>query len=232
MKAMILAAGRGERMRPLTDSLPKPLLPLASKPLIVYHIEALARAGITEIVINHAWLGHLLEQHLADGSQFGVQLQYSAEGATGLETAGGIRLALPLLGNEPFLVVNGDIHTDFDFASLLAQPVADVLAHLVLVPNPPQHSTGDFALLAESGLVTTSGAVQHTFSGIGVYRPEFFSTVPAGPQKLAPFLRQAMQSALVSGQLYQGYWADIGTPERLALAEQWQLQSERGKHVG
>ncbi len=232
MKAMILAAGRGERMRPLTDSLPKPLLPLAAKPLIVYHIEALARAGITDIVINHAWLGHLLEQQLADGRQFGVRLQYSAEGETGLETAGGIRLALPLLGNEPFLVVNGDIHTDFDFATLLAQPVADVLAHLVLVPNPPQHPAGDFALLADSGLVAASGAVQHTFSGMGVYRPEFFSTVPAGPQKLAPFLRHAMQSALVSGQLYQGYWADIGTPERLALAEHWQLQSERGQHVG
>jgi MurNAc alpha-1-phosphate uridylyltransferase len=232
MKAMILAAGRGERMRPLTDSLPKPLLPLAAKPLIVYHIEALARAGITDIVINHAWLGHLLEQQLADGRQFGVHLQYSAEGTTGLETAGGIRLALPLLGNEPFLVVNGDIHTDFDFGSLLAQPMADVLAHLVLVPNPPQHPAGDFALAADSGLVAASGAIQHTFSGIGVYRPEFFNAVPAGPQKLAPFLRHAMQSALVSGQLYQGYWADIGTPERLALAEQWQLQSERGQYVG
>ncbi len=232
MKAMILAAGRGERMRPLTDHLPKPLLPLAGKPLIVYHIEALAKAGITEIVINHAWLGHLLEQHLADGSQFGVQLQYSAEGATGLETAGGIRLALPLLGDEPFLVVNGDIHTDFDFSTLGTQPSTDVLAHLVLVPNPPQHQAGDFALATASDRVAASGVIQHTFSGIGVYRPEFFDAVPAGPQKLAPFLRQAMQSALVSGQLYQGYWADIGTPERLAQAEQWQLQSGRGKHVG
>ena len=225
MKAMILAAGRGERMRPLTDSLPKPLLPLAGKPLIVHHIEALARAGIREIVINHAWLGHLLEQQLGDGQRFGVRLVYSAEGATGLETAGGIRQALSLLGEQPFLVVNGDISTDFDFSTLLAVPVIGILAHLVLVPNPPQHPSGDFAINTADGLLQASGVLQYTFSGIGVYRPEFFLTVPEGPQKLAPFLRQAMQTGLVSGQLYQGYWADIGTPERLQQAEQqWLAQ--------
>lgn len=225
MKAMILAAGRGERMRPLTDSLPKPLLPLAGKPLIVHHIEALAQAGIREIVINHAWLGHLLEQQLGDGHRFGVRLVYSAEGATGLETAGGIRQALSLLGEQPFLVINGDISTDFDFSTLLTAPAIGILAHLVLVPNPAQHPSGDFAINTADGLLQASGAVQYTFSGIGVYRPEFFLTVPEGPQKLAPFLRQAMQAGLVSGQLYQGYWADIGTPERLQQAEQqWLAQ--------
>jgi MurNAc alpha-1-phosphate uridylyltransferase len=230
MKAMILAAGRGERMRPLTDVLPKPLLPLAGKPLIVHHIEALARAGICDIVINHAWLGHLLEQQLGDGSQFGVRLTYSPEGATGLETAGGIKLALPRLGEQPFLVINGDISTDVDFASLMRQPAASALAHLLLVPNPPQHPHGDFGFDPQTGLLSSTGDVLYTFSGIGVYRPEFFHQVPVGPQKLAPFLRQAMQSGAVTGQIHQGYWADIGTPERLAQAEQdWQHLRQRMK---
>lgn len=224
MKAMILAAGRGERMRPLTDVLPKPLLQLAGKPLIVHHIEALALAGIQDIVINHAWLGHLIEQQLGDGRQFGVHLTYSAEGATGLETAGGIKLALPWLGDQPFVVINGDISTDFDVASLLNQPAKSALAHLVLVPNPPQHPLGDFGFDPQTGLVSSEGQVTFTFSGIGVYHPEFFRQVPAGPQKLAPFLRHAMQAGAVTGQVYQGYWADIGTPARLAQAEQdWRL---------
>ncbi|WP_306523944.1 N-acetylmuramate alpha-1-phosphate uridylyltransferase MurU [Rheinheimera sp.] len=219
MRAMILAAGRGERMRPLTDHLPKPLLPVAGKPLIVHHIEALARAGIIDIVINHAWLGALIEQQLGDGSQFGVRLHYSAEGETGLETAGGIKKALPLLGAEPFLVVNGDVLTDFNFAALTKVLPAQLLAHLVLVPNPPQHPQGDFGFDFATAKVTSQGTEQFTFSGIGLYRPEFFADVPDGKQKLAPFLRQAMAQSQVSGDIYRGFWADIGTPERLALAD-------------
>ncbi|HCU67470.1 MAG TPA: mannose-1-phosphate guanylyltransferase [Rheinheimera sp.] len=227
MRAMILAAGRGERMRPLTDHVPKPLLQVAGKPLIVHHIEALASAGIRQIVINHAWLGALIEQQLGDGSQFGVQLQYSAEGETGLETAGGIKKALPLLGTEPFLVVNGDVLTDFPFSRLNRQLPVQHTAHLVLVPNPPQHPQGDFALDNSTALVLPQGEPQWTFSGIALYRPEFFTSVPDGKQKLAPFLRQAMTQGQVSGELYTGFWADIGTPERLAQAEQ-QLALLRG----
>lgn len=226
MRAMILAAGRGERMRPLTDHLPKPLLPVAGKPLIVHHIEALARAGIQDIVINHAWLGALIEQQLGDGSQFGVRLQYSAEGETGLETAGGIKTALPLLGTAPFLVVNGDVLTDINFAALKHNLAPTMLAHLVLVPNPPQHPTGDFGFDFATARVSSQGAEQFTFSGIALYRPEFFAVVPAGKQKLAPFLRQAMAQELVSGEIHQGFWADIGTPERLAAADQQFCQRE------
>lgn len=228
MKAMILAAGRGERMRPLTDHLPKPLLTLAGKPLIVHHIEALSRAGITEIVINHAWLGHMLEQQLGSGQQFGVSIQYSPEGESGLETAGGIRQALPLLGAEPFLVVNGDVATDFDFTALVAQPHSDILAHLVLVPNPVQHPNGDFAFLAQGPFLAAEGTQQWTFSGISVFRPEFFQQVGAGKQKLAPYLRQAMQQQQVTGELFQGFWADIGTPERLAETDCWLQQGTTG----
>jgi MurNAc alpha-1-phosphate uridylyltransferase len=227
MKAMILAAGRGERMRPLTDHLPKPLLHVAGKPLIVHHLQHLAAAGITEIVINHAWLGHLIEQHLADGRQYGVHIQYSAEGPVGIETAGGIKKALPLLGTEPFLVVNGDVLSDFPFTQL-PELALDKLAHLVLVPNPPQHPAGDFGL--QDGLALAVAQQQFTFSGIGIYRPAFFSTVAGGAQKLAPYLREAMAQQQVSASLYQGFWADIGTPERLAAAEAaWQ---EREYHVG
>lgn len=219
MRAMILAAGRGERMRPLTDHLPKPLLPVAGKPLIVHHIEALARAGIQDIVINHAWLGALIEQQLGDGSQFGVRLQYSAEGETGLETAGGIKKALPLLGTEPFLVVNGDVLTDINFAALTHHLAPTMLAHLVLVPNPPQHPQGDFGFDAATARVSSQSDEQFTFSGIALYRPEFFAEVPDGKQKLAPFLRDAMAQQLVSGEIHSGFWADIGTPERLAAAD-------------
>lgn len=219
MRAMILAAGRGERMRPLTDYLPKPLLPVAGKPLIVHHIEALERAGIQDIVINHAWLGALIEQQLGDGSQFGVRLQYSAEGETGLETAGGIKKALPLLGTEPFLVVNGDVLTDINFAALTPNLAPTMLAHLVLVPNPPQHPQGDFGFDAATALVSSQSDEQFTFSGIALYRPEFFAEVPDGKQKLAPFLRDAMAQQLVSGEIHSGFWADIGTPQRLAEAD-------------
>lgn len=217
MRAMILAAGRGERMRPLTDHLPKPLLPVGGQPLIVHHLQALRAAGVQDVVINHAWLGDKIEAELGNGQQYGLQIHYSPEGATGLETAGGIRLAQPLLGDAPFLVVNGDVLTDYPFASLSAALKPGKTAHLVLVPNPPQHPRGDFAL--QQGLAQAEGDSKFTFSGIAVYRPEFFHEVPPGSQKLAPFLRAAMARQQVSAELYQGYWADIGTPQRLADAD-------------
>lgn len=217
MRAMILAAGRGERMRPLTDVLPKPLLPVGGKPLIVHHLQALRAAGIQDVVINHAWLGAKIEAELGNGQQYGLQIRYSPEGETGLETAGGIRLALPLLGDSPFLVVNGDVLTDYPFAKLFDALKPGKSAHLVLVPNPPQHPHGDFAL--QQGQALAEGEAKLTFSGIAVYRPEFFRDVPSGAQKLAPFLRAAMARHEVSAELYQGYWADIGTPQRLADAD-------------
>lgn len=220
MKAMILAAGRGERMRPLTDLLPKPLLPVAGKPLIQYHLEALHRAGLQHIVINHAWLGHLLPEHLGSGQQYGVTIQYSDEGSEGLETAGGIKKALSLLGHDPFIVVNGDVFCDYPYQQLAGKLAADCLAHLVLVPNPPQHPNGDFGL-SQQGYALAEAAHCFTFSGIAVYRPEFFSVVPEGKQKLAPYLRQAMQRNKVTAELYQGVWHDIGTVQRLTeLSEQ------------
>jgi len=212
MKAMILAAGRGERMRPLTDHTPKPLLPVAGKPLIVHTVNQLVAAGFTGIVINHAHLGQQIEDTLGDGRCFGADIRYSPEGGQALETAGGIINALPLLGTEPFLVVNGDIATDFPFASLRGRQPG--LAHLVLVSNPPYHLDGDFAL-DDSGLVLEGGTEKHTFSGIGVYRPELFDGVAPGVKKLAPILRLAMARQQVTGQLYGGFWMDIGTPERL-----------------
>lgn len=215
MKAMILAAGRGERMRPLTDLLPKPLLAVAGKPLIQYHLEALAAAGLHDIVINHAWLGHLLPQHLGTGEQFGVNISYSDEGAEGLETAGGIRKALPLLGDAPFVVVNGDVFSDYPYQQLAGKLAADSMAHLVLVPNPAQHPAGDFGISA-TGYALAAAQQCFTFSGIAVYRPEFFRSVPAGKQKLAPYLRQAMQQGKVTAELYQGVWHDIGTVQRLS----------------
>jgi N-acetyl-alpha-D-muramate 1-phosphate uridylyltransferase len=223
MRAMILAAGRGERMRPLTDHTPKPLLPVGDKPLIVWHIERLAQAGIREIVINHAHLGQQIEQALGDGRQWQVDIQYSPE-QTALETAGGIAQALPLLGEQPFLVVNGDVFTDIDYATL-ALPAASALpeaklAHLVMVDNPPQHAQGDFAL--EYGLVKETGEHKLTFSGVGVYHPQLFQHVVRGqPAKLAPLLKTAMQQALVSGQHHTGIWHDIGTPERLQQIDAW-----------
>jgi N-acetyl-alpha-D-muramate 1-phosphate uridylyltransferase len=210
MKAMILAAGRGERMRPLTDLLPKPLLAVRGKPLIVHHIEKLQRAGVTELVINHAWLGHKLVEALGDGSEFGVQIQWSAE-ETALETAGGIVQALPLLGPEPFLVINGDTWLDLDYCTLLDQAQGDDLAHLWLVPNPLQHPHGDFAL--QAGRVLDTPAL--TFSGVGVYRPEAFADLPVGARKLAPLLREWMAQGRVGGSLLAGEWRDIGTVERL-----------------
>jgi MurNAc alpha-1-phosphate uridylyltransferase len=213
MKAMILAAGRGVRMRPLTDTTPKSLLAVGGKPLIAWQLEKLARAGFAEVVINHAHLGHLIEAALGDGSRFGLSISYSAEGEA-LETAGGIALALPLLGAEPFLVINADIYSDYDYSRLPGLLLADRLAHLVLVDNPPQHPRGDFAL--EAGRVREAGRRMLTFSGIGVYAPRLFSGIPPRAKvPLAPLLRKAMAADRVSGEHYRGRWHDVGTSERL-----------------
>lgn len=210
---MILAAGRGVRMRPLTDTTPKSLLAAGGKPLIVWQLEKLARAGFTEAVINHAHLGHLIEAALGDGSRFGVSIRYSPE-REALETAGGIAFALPLLGAEPFLVINADIYCDYDVSKLRRLQLGDKLAHLVLVDNPVQHPRGDFAL--EAGCVRESGKPMLTFSGIGVYTPRLFGGIPPGAKvALAPILRKAMAAERVSGEHYRGRWHDIGTAERL-----------------
>jgi MurNAc alpha-1-phosphate uridylyltransferase len=210
MKAMILAAGRGERLRPLTDSTPKPLLQVQGKSLIVYHLEALARAGFTEVVINLSWLGDQIREFLGGGAPFGVSIEYSEEAAA-LETAGGILQALPLLG-ERFVVVNADVFTDYDFSKL---KTADRLAHLVLVDNPEHNDSGDFSL--DGTTVGNRGAEQHTFSGIAQYHRDFFSGLTPGKQALAPLLRAAADKGEVSGELFTGNWIDIGTAERLAL---------------
>ena len=230
MKAMILAAGRGERMRPLTDALPKPMLPCGREPLIGWHLRRLAAAGIREIVINHAWLGEKIEQGLGNGSRYGVSIQYSPEAPGGLETAGGIATALPLLGSEPFLVINGDILTDFDCRAAVkraAQMSAHTLAYLWLVPNPPPHPQGACPLHT-GGHVSAAEIPQpaHTFSGIGLYRPELFAHTAAHQRaKLAPLLRQAMQQGEVCGEMHTGLWLDVGPPDRLQeaarISEQW-----------
>jgi len=217
MKAMILAAGRGVRMRPLTDTAPKSLLAAGGKPLIVWQLEKLARAGFTDVVINHAHLGHMIETALGDGSRFGVSIRYSRE-PEALETAGGIALALPLLGAAPFLVVNADIYTDCDFSALARTDLRDALAHLLLVDNPPQHPRGDFAL--EAGRVRETGKELLTFSGIGIYAPRLFGGIPPSAKvPLAPILRKAMAADRVSGEHYRGRWHDIGTAERLAALD-------------
>jgi len=222
MQVMILAAGRGERMRPLTDSTPKPLLKAAGKSLIVRTIEQLVVAGLTDLVINHAYLGEQIETALGDGTQFGAKIRYSAEGENGLETAGGIIHALPMMKDAPFLVVNGDIATDFAFVTLKNQPVD--FAHLVLVPNPQHHQKGDFHL-AENGRLSMTENQRFTFSGIGLYSPKFFKSAPQNSTKLAPLLRDAMRENRVSGELFSGFWMDIGTPERLQALENY-LQTD------
>ncbi|MDK9716156.1 N-acetylmuramate alpha-1-phosphate uridylyltransferase MurU [Sulfuritalea hydrogenivorans] len=223
MKVMILAAGRGERMRPLTDAIPKPLLPVGGKPLIAWHLERLARAGLREVVINHAHLGAQIEAALGDGARWGLSIRYSPEPEGALETAGGIANALPLLGEDaPFLVVNGDIWCDWDVSRAAAALAATDLAHLVLVPNPPHHPRGDFSLAEDRvgtgiDIKTGSGARVCTFSGIGIYRPQLFAEIRRGqPAKLAPLLRAAMDARRASGELHAGQWVDVGTPQRLA----------------
>ena len=211
---MILAAGRGERMRPLTLLRPKPLLEVGGEPLIVHQLRALARAGFREVVINLSWLGEMIREALGDGSSLGVTISYSDEGPQPLETGGGIFRALPLLGPAPFLVLNGDVWTDFPYFRLRERPVGGDLAHLVLVANPAHNPSGDFAL--SEGRIVQGGEPRLTFSGLGVYRPELFAGCTDGSFKLAPLLRGASLEGQLGGEAYDGRWMDIGTPERLA----------------
>ena len=209
---MILAAGRGERMRPLTDTIPKPLLRIRGQPLIERHVVRLAEAGIEKLVINLAWLGSMIRDYLGDGSRYGVSIQYSEESPRMLETGGGIFRALPLLRPGPFLTVNGDVFTDYPFDRLLLGDGHD--AHLVLVPNPPQHSQGDFGM--HGGLAVPAAAQQYTFAGIAAYRAEFFSGCADGVFPLKPLLLRAMAARRCSAELFTGPWEDVGTPQRLA----------------
>jgi MurNAc alpha-1-phosphate uridylyltransferase len=212
---MILAAGRGERLRPLTDEIPKPLIKVGGMALIEYHLDNLADAGFKEVIINTAWHAEKIHALLENGKKYGVHIHYSDEG-TALETAGGIINALPLLGDEPFLVVNGDIWCHFDFTGLPGLE-EDKQAHLILVDNPDHNEKGDFAL--EDGLVRSSGDPMHTYSGIGIYSPAFFAEQQPGALPLAPILRKKCEQGLVSGQLYDGLWTDVGTIERLQELE-------------
>jgi MurNAc alpha-1-phosphate uridylyltransferase len=228
MKALIFAAGKGERMRPLTDRTPKPLLTVGGKPLIVWHVEKFAALGVRDIVVNTSWLAEQFQPALGDGTRWGVRLHYSYEGPEPLETGGGMLKALDILGAQAFLAVNGDIWTDYDFAKLPGEP--DALAHLVLVNNPPQHPRGDFSL-AGDGRVLADGDSRLTFAGIGVYRPSLLddwksvigNTLGADqipPRfKLAPLLSAAMDRGLISGEHHRGSWTDVGTPERLAALD-------------
>jgi len=212
MKAMILAAGRGERMRPLTDTLPKPLLEVRGKPLIVWHLEKLSRNGFEEVVINIAHLGGKIVEALGDGSKWNLKIHYSDERKLGaLESAGGIKKALPLLGEEPFLVVNGDVFCAYEFESNF--DLQEKLAHLILVPNPPHNEKGDFALNETD--VLNKGKKMYTFSGIGYYNPKIFQAIELQKAPLAPILRKLCEKKLVSGEVFNKMWHDIGTPQRL-----------------
>ncbi|WP_228766892.1 N-acetylmuramate alpha-1-phosphate uridylyltransferase MurU [Thiomicrorhabdus heinhorstiae] len=222
IKAMILAAGRGNRLRPLTDTLPKPLVEVCGKPLIVYHLEKLAEAGIREVVINHAWLGDKIESALGDGSRWNLQIHYSPEPEGGLETAGGIIRALPKLGDQPFIVVNGDVFTDFDFHELVRQAQelndrSELHACLNLVPNPAHNRSGDFGI-DEAGKLLQQGDL--TFSGLSVLNPQVFAGIEEGFIPLAPILRTSAEQGKVLGRSFNGYWSDVGTFERLQQTEQ------------
>jgi MurNAc alpha-1-phosphate uridylyltransferase len=233
-KAMIFAAGRGERMRPLTDACPKPLLQVGGKPLIVWQIERLAHAGLRTIVINHAWLGTQIEDALGDGSRFNVELRYSAEHEA-LETAGGIAQALPSLEDagqsEVFVAVSGDVYADFDYATL-REPAARLAArnepgmHLVMVPNPAFHESGDFAL-DDDGTLSLDGAPRYTFGNIGLYDTRMFRDLPRGSRRaLTPYYRDAIAARRASGELYKGPWENVGTPAQLeALDRQLSAQN-------
>ena len=229
---MLLAAGRGERMRPLTDHTPKPLLKAGGKPLIVWHIENMARAGICDLVINHAYLGNQIEAELGDGGQFGIRIRYSAENPV-LETAGGIANALALLGDAPFAVINSDIYCDYDFVQLpehaAALRASGDAAHLVLVNNPAHHPNGDFGLI--SGRVVNN-APAFTFSGIGIYQPGLFANIPRGTiAPLAPLLRAQIALGKVSGEHYRGRWLDVGTPQRLEKLDNELRSQHNATHV-
>ncbi|NIR60980.1 MAG: nucleotidyltransferase family protein [Gammaproteobacteria bacterium] len=217
MRAMILAAGRGQRLRPLTDETPKPLLEVGGRPLIVYHIEALVRAGMRELVINLGHLGGRLRQALGDGRAYGARIAYSDEGTPPLETGGGVVRALPLLGDAPFVVLNGDVWTDYPLGRLPARP--EGLAHLVLVDNPPHHPGGDFALA--HGRVRLEGEPRLTFSGLGVYRPELFGGRRPDRFPLGPVLAEAAARDALGGEHYRGTWLDVGAPERLRALDRW-----------
>ena len=223
MKAMLLAAGRGMRMRPLTDHTPKPLLAVGGRPLIAWHLAALARAGVREVIINLSWLGAQIRAALGDGREFGVQIRYSEEGSPPLETGGGIFQALPLLGPAPFLVVNGDTFTDIDVSALRLAAGAD--ARLVLVPNPPQHPQGDFGLDGE--LITDREPRPFTYSGIGIFTPALFAGCTAGQFPLLPLLKRAIAAGRLHGERHDGLWHDIGTPARLAALNQELAQKGR-----
>ena len=222
MRAMILAAGRGERLRPLTDKLPKPLVEIAGKPLIEYHLEALAAAGFREIIINQGHLGDLLPRALGDGSRWNVKIHWSDEQPEALETGGGIFKALPLLGTAPFLVINGDVWTNYPFARLRA--VKCDWAHLVMVPNPAHNPSGDFNLAAAR--IRNEGEDKLTFSGIGVYNARLFNNCSPGKFSVVPLLRDAMENHLVTGEAFQGWWDDIGTLERLDNVRQQPIDPE------
>ncbi|SFF38878.1 Nucleotidyl transferase [Fontimonas thermophila] len=213
--ALILAAGRGERMRPLTDHTPKPLVEVRGRPLIEHHLDGLHRAGIERVVVNLGWLGERLRAHLGDGARYGLRIDYSVEGWPALETGGGIYRALPLLGTAPFIVINGDVYCDYPLRQLVERaqnlPPND-LAHLLLVPNPAHHPNGDFAL--DGARVRDAGMPRHTFSGISVLRPDLFEGCRDGAFPLAPLLRKAIRADRVGGELYTGLWSDVGTIER------------------
>ena len=217
MKAMLLAAGRGERLRPLTDRIPKPLVPVAGKPLIAWHLERLARSGCRTVVANVSHLGQQIIDFVGDGARFGLKVDFSPE-AEPLETAGGIAQALPLLGREPFLLVNGDIYCDIDFRPLLSHELGGNHAHLVLVPNPPQHPKGDFSL--DDGVIGNDGTPRYTYAGVAVLSPRLVEAVKRGDKApLAPLLRTAAGQRLISGERFGGLWQDVGTVERLAELE-------------
>jgi MurNAc alpha-1-phosphate uridylyltransferase len=227
MKAMLLAAGRGERMRPLTDACPKPLLPVAGKPLIAWHLERLAASGFTEVVINLSWLGEQIAAALGDGSRHGVHITFSREPWPALETGGGIFNALPLLGPGPFLLVNGDVHADVEFTHLRLAP--GDLAQLVLVPNPDHHPRGDF-WLEPGGRIVAAGSRQAerlTYSGVALLHPSLFDGAPGGRFPLLPWLERAREAGRLGGQRHDGHWLDVGTPERLAHLDA-ALQAMRG----
>ena len=215
MKAVVLAAGKGERLRPLTETTPKPLIEVRGKPLIVHHLERLRDAGFTQLHINTSWLAEKLQTALGDGSRYGVHIHYSYEGPEPLETGGGLFKMLPALGRDPFLVVNGDVFTDFPFEILKHKLKPDFLAHLVMVSNPGHHLKGDFHL-SPAGHLRTEGEPKLTYSGIGVYRADLFKGRDAGKFPLLPLLRQAMAAEALSGEHYTGAWSDVGTPESLA----------------
>jgi N-acetyl-alpha-D-muramate 1-phosphate uridylyltransferase len=217
MRAMILAAGRGERMRPLTDQMPKPLLAVGGKPLLQYHIDTLVACGIRDIVINLAWKGAMIRDALGDGAALGARLSYSDEGDSALETGGGVFKALPLLGDEPFIVVSGDVWTDFPLARLMNVLRPEDVAHFVVVPNPDFHTRGDFAL--SNGRFVSEGP-RYTYANIGVFRPEFFAGCRPGKFALAPLMFEWIARDRVSGELYEGRWRNVGTPEQLEQLDQ------------